>query len=105
MIKYWINSSAGWSQSLAVRFLKRTHTPLKKYMYLPNKLHKIENLAGRGGTCCIWCKPPDYAPIELDSMGAPQCHRQPDKSGKNNPTNKPRQTCFVCGKKGYISRE
>ena len=30
----------------------------------------IANLVGRGGTCSKWHEPPDYAPMELDSIGA-----------------------------------
>ena len=30
---------------------------------------KIANLVGGGGTRSKWHEPPDYAPMELDSMG------------------------------------
>ena len=42
MIKYWINLSMNWSQSLAVRFLRRTHKSLKKLVYLPNEFSKSQ---------------------------------------------------------------
>ena len=42
MIKYWIDSSAGWSQSLAMRFLKSFHKPLKKPVYLLSKFCKLQ---------------------------------------------------------------
>ena len=33
MMEFWINSFMGGSQSLAVRFLKRTHKPMEKPVY------------------------------------------------------------------------
>ena len=42
MMKSWVNLSAGWSQLLAVRFLKRVHKPLKKLVYLPNRFFKLQ---------------------------------------------------------------
>ena len=37
---------------------------------LAKQILQIANLVGGGGTRSKWCKPPDYAPMELDSMGA-----------------------------------
>ena len=34
------------------------------------RISQIANLVGGGGTRSKWHEPPDYAPMELDSMGA-----------------------------------
>ena len=70
MMKCWIDFCMHWSQLLAMRFLRRTHRPLKKLVYFPNNIFRIANLFGGGGTCNKWLEPLDYAPMELDSMGA-----------------------------------
>ena len=41
-MKCWINSSMDWSQLLTVRFLRRTHKPSKKLVYLLNKFYKLQ---------------------------------------------------------------
>ena len=38
----WIDLSTDWSQSLAMRFLRRTYKPLKKLVYLPNEFCKSQ---------------------------------------------------------------
>ena len=42
MMKCWIDLSMVWSQSLAMRFLKRTQKPLKKPVYFPNEFHELQ---------------------------------------------------------------
>ena len=44
MMNCWINLSMGWSQSLATRFLRRTHKLLKKLVYLPNEFCELQTL-------------------------------------------------------------
>ena len=41
-MKYWIDSSMDWSQSLAMSFLRRTHKPLKKLVYLLNEFCELQ---------------------------------------------------------------
>ena len=69
-MKCWIDSSMDWSQLLAMRFLKRTHKPMKKLVYLLDEFCKLQTWLVEVVYVVKWCGPPDYAPIELDSMGA-----------------------------------
>ena len=70
MMKCWINLSMDWSQSLAVRFLKENPQTFEEACVLSERISQIANLVGGGGTRSKWREPPDYAPMELDSMGA-----------------------------------
>ena len=37
---------------------------------LAERISQLANLVGGGSTCSKWHGPPNYTPIELDSMGA-----------------------------------
>ena len=50
--------------------LKENPQTFEEACILAERISRIANLVGGGGTRSKWREPPDYAPMELDSMGA-----------------------------------
>ena len=50
--------------------LKENPQTFEEACVLSERILRIANLVGGGGTRSKWREPPDYAPMELDSMGA-----------------------------------
>ena len=50
--------------------LKENPQTFEEACVLAKRISRIANLVGGGGTRSKWREPPDYAPMELDSMGA-----------------------------------
>ena len=50
--------------------LKENPQTFEEARILAERISRIANLVGGGGTRSKWREPPDYAPMELDSMGA-----------------------------------
>ena len=50
--------------------LKENPQTSEEACVLSERILQIANLVGGGGTRSKWRKPPDYSPMELDSMGA-----------------------------------
>ena len=50
--------------------LKENPQTFEEACVLAERISQIANLVGGGGTRSKWREPPDYAPMELDSMGA-----------------------------------
>ena len=50
--------------------LKENPQTFEEACVLSKRILRIANLVGGGGTRSKWREPPDYAPMELDSMGA-----------------------------------
>ena len=42
MAKCWFALSVGWSQSLAMKFLRIAHKPLKKLVYFLSEFHTLK---------------------------------------------------------------
>ena len=49
--------------------LKENPQTFEEACVLSERISRIANLVGGGGTRSKWREPPDYAPMELDSMG------------------------------------
>ena len=49
--------------------LKGNPQTFEEACILAERISQIANLFGGGGTHSKWCEPPDFAPMELDSMG------------------------------------
>ena len=49
--------------------LKENPQTFEEACVLSKRISRIANLVGGGGTRSKWCKPPDYTPMKLDSMG------------------------------------
>ena len=64
--------------------LKENPHTFEEACVLSEQISRIAKLAGGGGTCSKLHEPPDYIPMELDSMGAHWHHRYPNKGIKNN---------------------
>ena len=50
--------------------LKENLQTFEEACVLSERISRIASLVGGGGTRSKWCEPPDYAPMELDSIGA-----------------------------------
>ena len=50
--------------------LKENPQTFEEACVLSERISQIANLVGGGGTRSKWREPPDYAPMELYSMGA-----------------------------------
>ena len=50
--------------------LKENPQTFEEACVLSERISQIANLVGGGGARSKWREPPDYAPMELDSMGA-----------------------------------
>ena len=70
MIKCWIDLVHGLEPIIGREVLKENPQTFEEACILAERILQIANLVGGGGTCSKWCEPPDYAPMELDSMGA-----------------------------------
>lgn len=97
----------GLDPVIGCELLKENPSTFEEACILAERISRLANLVGSGSRPKFkWNDPPDYAPMDLDNMGARERRRQPDKGGRHNPNNnKQRPTCFVCGKKGHIARE
>ena len=49
--------------------LKENLQTLEEACVLAEQISQIASFVGGGGTHSKWCEPPDYAPMELDSIG------------------------------------
>ena len=69
--------------------LKENPQTFEKAFVLTERIQSLGILIGGVSTCSKfrWLDLPDYAPIDLDSMGTWERHRQPDKGGRYNQNN------------------
>ena len=60
----------GLKPMIGCEVLKENPQTFEEACVLAERILQIANLVGGGGTCSKWRESLDYAPMELDSMGA-----------------------------------
>ena len=60
----------GLEPIIGYKVLKENPQTFEEACILAERISRIANLVGGGGTRSKWREPPDYAPTELDSMDA-----------------------------------
>ena len=65
----------GLELMIGCEVLKENPQTFEEACILDKQISWIANFFGRGGTHSKWHEPPDYARMELDSMGTREQHR------------------------------